>query len=474
MNAIQQLAIYIFILLYFVQSSLYAQGNREERKCLAASEENNRQLQCISIEQLSGALDLTAPTNTLYTLIGATPETIITPKSGDEFAFSFLPQAVDAFGNDQFAIGLELNPGLMRLPERVEISDVFSNSISENGRRFARARQLSRFSFTSAVSRTPSTGNGTQFGLGLSFTHDSKSALNNGEEFFECVDESKKSIDRTGLEFQNAITLIRKALNGTKIDNQEKNNIITAILTGDKGLTENQIRIMLSQRGIVEDVITGIIPELVTANGSINAATIKAFGKIHSNCIQRVSRWNRSALSLGFAGYYTDVESVSGDADSTDETMVKTSAGSTGGAGGWFSYAFPFGKAESSDSQIILHARSTQNLLRAVSSGDGEIIEEIDLTSVGLRYTRQFSATLNQMDANARATRGFLEVSFSREDSSVSGDDDFLQFGIGAEFKIRRGIFFQFVFGDTVGSNVDRAPNLSGQFKWSISDSSVE
>src|SRR5689334_1406025 len=79
---------------------------------------------CVTAGDLLGKLDLAVPENALFALMGATPETVIRPKMGDKFATSILPQIVDALGNEQYALALEVNPGLLMMPKEFSAEDL--------------------------------------------------------------------------------------------------------------------------------------------------------------------------------------------------------------------------------------------------------------------------------------------------------------------------------------------------------------
>ena len=85
---------------------------------------------CLSKDDITEKLDLTAPANPLFTLMGSSPETVIKPTPGEKLTVSFLPELVDAFGNEQTGFAVEIRPSLFFLPKRFTISELGGVSVS--------------------------------------------------------------------------------------------------------------------------------------------------------------------------------------------------------------------------------------------------------------------------------------------------------------------------------------------------------
>lgn len=123
----------------------------------------------------------------------------------------------------------------------------------------------------------------------------------------------------------------------------------------------------------------------------------------------------------------------------------------------WTSYSRPiFGNSGS----LILHARYSENVLVPDTENEGQyFIRDETLVGVRLRRGDERRAVL-------------FEASYVDEKASAGDvDDEYTTALIGVEFKVAESLWIQLAFGDTFGSNQDKAPALSGQFRWAASKS---
>ncbi len=197
-----------------------------------------------------------------------------------------------------------------------------------------------------------------------------------------------------------------------------------------------------------------------------------AFDRLSRNlvdrCTQEVRPWNRNVYGAGAAIYHTTTSLLPAAAPGM-MAMVRMAddLGDVTGFGAWASAAVK-SPLTPKTGQFTFHGRYTDNLVRERGTGDEKIVERVDGWSAAARYTHQFSASKDQKRRNARAVRGFIEAAYTEEEFG-NITDEFWQAGIGAEIQVRKDMFFQFVVGDTFGSEIDRSTYLSGQFKWSFS-----
>jgi hypothetical protein len=470
-------------------SSLADNTNRdtseEDSPCILSGDRD----QCIAKSNLLGHLDLAAPTNPLFTLMGSTPENVITPKTGDEFMFSFLPRAVDAFGEDNFAIALEVNPGLIMLPDQIAVADLgFFEDKPMYGENLSTARLLSQFSFTLVANRKTGDIDATQYGIGLSYNYDTKNPLINNDDYRSCVSlkQSELNDSATVFEYQSRVldqALLDLGVKGGELESkrlaikqklaalQVVNTISIVSVLNTEGVTfseaGDQVEIKLRNENtktvnLAEDYISeNFFDKVKSALQSYNKLVDLLHTRV-SSCSRQVSKWNRDVFASGLAVYRSDISSLSGSIGN-----AAISEGDATGFGAWLSMAFETSFADT-EGQFIVHARYNDDIVRKRGSDDGLLIERVDLWSVGGRYTHQLSTKSRESAIDMGDVRGFIEAAYYDEEFN-SIDDSYWQAGVGAEIEIRDGLYFQFVFGDTFDSEIERSTYLSGQFKWSLS-----
>ena len=153
---------------------------------------------------------------------------------------------------------------------------------------------------------------------------------------------------------------------------------------------------------------------------------------------QKNQDWNASSWDIGLAGFRTDTESDS----------------ESGGAL-WTS----LGLKVRDNGQLIFHFRHSENELRPMDNDAGLTFSATDRTTIGarLRYGNSRGALL-------------LEVVGTREenvDESIEG----AQYLIGAEYRLRDGIWMQLGVGDSSGDLTEDSDLVySGQIRWAFSE----
>ncbi len=464
----------------------------------------------ISKDDLLGSLDLAAPANPLFTLMGATPEKVIKPKPGESFMFSYLPDAVDAFGQENTSIGIEINPGNLMMPEYLSPQALRSDANGESVSRIApfgnsqqRAAFLSQFTLSAAYIEKNGDTDSSQYGLGLSYVYDGKSAIYNGRDFRDCVKESDPvyvEILDNAVPFGNKVRSILaktdipaiayqevvQAADNEYIDAQSASRFpdfktafektqITIPSVGPNGAVQS------SQRALTAEEISEILSHLGPIVPAYTKEQLDLINTAMQECGELVTRWNRPVYGGGVSFYHTDI-------DQPNETMLGTQTDVPEDESGWGIWASaslpsPFGtetktvvngySEEVSNGQFVISARYNDGLIRDRKVGDETITESVDGWSLGGRYVHQLAASQDQKTVNARAFRAFVEAAYSQEEFGDI-DDEFYQLGIGAEFQLRKDLFFQFIIGDTFNSDIDRSTYLTGEFKWSFSSLSAQ
>lgn len=389
---------------------------------------------CITEDEILGALDLTTPDNALFSLMGSAPETVIRPKVGDKLSVSMLPQVVDAFGNEDYSIGIEVNPGLLMMPETYTMRELIDGNPS-----FNRARNFSRVTFSAAASQQTSGQTTATYGLGVNFNFDSGSpmqALAQGT-YGNCIRDSYSDASK-----------------------DQNPNLAGAILEV-QGKVEDESSGQLSAEEVIAEA------ERIIQTDPKYEYLRKAPKDIVQKCVARAAPWNRKVVGGGAAVIHTDIEAAENDT-MMQMAMSQTDSEETGAAA-WFSYAGP-SPLDDDNGQIAFGAKLNENLSRERKSGDDTITETYDGWQLGVRYTHRLASSKSSAGVEETSFRGFAELAYAEE---KFGDirDEYTQAGIGFEVQLQKNLYFQAVIGDTFGSSIDRDTYLSGQFKWSFSRS---
>ncbi|MCR9260900.1 MAG: hypothetical protein NXH95_14345 [Pseudomonadaceae bacterium] len=359
---------------------------------------------CLSTDDLLGKLDLTVPSNPLFTLFGSSPETVIKPAPGEKITASFLPDLFDALGNEQQAFAIEIRPALFMAPDKFTRSELFGESVdglegsAERAQKWARTKRWSPL--TTHIAATESDDESSRIGVGFSYVRDSADPLFSSA-FGDCLSNITRDDD-----------VIRKA---------------AELVAGDPSLDPAE------------------------ALEQASAMFPSPDAEIES-CVKSSSPWNRTIWSVGGAAYRTD----------TDSTSALTDTES--GYGFWASYARPLG----SSGQLLFHLRYSEDLLADREIEDETITLPVDTTTVAMRYTQSLSGDGVDAPLGSNVIRAFFEAGYFEEELEMV-DDEYFQAGLGFEFRVRRDLYFQLVFGDTFGSDLDRDLYLNGQVKWSFS-----
>lgn len=420
-------------------------SEEKEKNCLFSGSDMkiDEDANCLAASDILGGLNLTTPENSLFTLLNATPDTVIRPKSGDKFGLSLLPQAVSAFGENQYAVGFEINPGLLVMPKSFSANDLAgvrqAGAFSDSYKTMQRAKFLSKFSISGMASRSTDGQEIARHGLGLNYNFDTGSPLYSQKKYGKCMGTYLKS---TRDEFTNQLDTIVNSL----MSDQEK-------LKADfqKKYPRTAVTVV-ALRNFASELSSEKLRKSDWFKNSYQTALQKGVKK----CVDEASPWNRDTYGGGVAFYHSDVTEPTPLMDDTEQI-------SADGFGIWAATTQPVGK----NGQIALSAKYNDDLIRERKQGEGTITETVDGWLIGARYTHDVSAD------NAQALRYFVEAAYAEEDFGMI-KDDFTQAGIGVEAQIQDNLFFQATIGDTFGSEIDRSTYLSGQFKWSFSKAAAK
>jgi hypothetical protein len=188
---------------------------------------------------------------------------------------------------------------------------------------------------------------------------------------------------------------------------------------------------------------------------------VKSVKTVVDACVAEAAPWNRDVYAFGVAAYNSSIQETSAT-PAPGQSLPKENET---GFGVWASASLQgpiFRKSKSS--QLTLHARYTENMVRDRKVGSNTVTETVDGWQVGARYTQRLAG----IDGGDQQFRLFIEGAYVEEKFGAI-DDEFAQAGIGFEVQIQKDLFFQAVIGDTFDSDIDRGNYLSGQLKWSFS-----
>ena len=394
-----------------------------------------------------GKLDLTVPDNALFTLMGSSPETVIKPKVGDSFSATLLPQALNALGEEETSLGVEINPGLLSMPDRYKFSD-FGKETKE-GRRLSTAANLSRFKLSLAATRSNGDTDVTRFGAGIHYTWAQGSPFNSSiqRRYSEClraeIGEGSPDVARDYIR--------------TKID---------SLILEKKRARPNAPEIDLEREASTE-VAAGLQTD------KAYQALVKAQTEQGTKCSTKIegTEWNRNVYGVGLAVIHTQTDSPDMEQSSTGDAMTaianmvmedQKDLDETGAAL-WASASHGLGK----NGQITATIQYSENFARQREENGQKINETYDGWRVGARYTYLLAAEESDV-TSVRAVRGFVEAAYGEEEFGMI-DDQFTQAGIGLEIQLQKNLYVQAIVGDTFDSEIDRSTYLTGQVKWSFS-----
>ena len=433
---------------------------QDESRCLSSSLDENA---CLKKSDLLGSLELTTPSSPLFTLSGSTPENVIVPKPGDNLLITFLPQAINSLNQENTAIGFEINPGLLIMPEYLAVKEL------ESGGELALAKFLSQFNFTGSLEKVSSdTENYTRYGFGGSYIYDTKSAFINNKDYRGCISGFE---DSSIIAADEALELFTGIQNILEVNDVAPRTSLIEKLEVQK-LTRVEIHNLLREAGMKSEKIPGAILGIQSLrNLHLDSVASEKFYSGIKECGEIYSKWNRDIYGFGFAYYNTDINLTPAvtETDTPDSTLEGVDNLEDDGFGFWASAAFEanlFGEG-----QLIFSGRLLESQIRERTTNDNQTVtENVDVVGAGARYTHQFSSSKVR---ETKAVRGFIEAGYYEEDFSEI-NDNYFQAGIGAEFQLNKDLFFQAVVGDTFGSEIERSTYLSGQIKWSFSTTGAE
>lgn len=409
---------------------------------------------CLSDADFESRLDLTVPSNALFTLMGAAPDNVIRPVPGEKITASFLPDLADALGNKEAGFAVEVRPALFITPDRYtygELQGQVQQALSGSADRVAklgRAKRWAPFNATIAVSRGEEGVQPERAGLGVNYTYDSADPMFSSE-YGNCLADRAKPLD---------VQAQRQALETVDLAaRQAAEKAAEQATQQSAGQPPEQIAQRAAQAA------DRAAAEINADSARLQAALDKAYealkGKIDGivdACARESSPWNRNMLAAGIAAYRSSP---------TDDTVEAES-----GFGLWFSKSFKLGDS----GQLIVHGRHTDDALQEAQIAGVKALHPTDNTSIGMRYTRSVTGDGPTESLSSDIVRGIVEIGSIREKIEGQPTDDYWQVALGAEFRLQRNLYFQVLFGDAKGSIQDRDEFFNGQIKWSFSSAAMK
>lgn len=261
----------------------------------------------LSKSDLEPKLKFDVPSSAGFAILGVSPESVLTPRKGSEFAIGLL-NGLDQQGNFQSGIAIEANPYFWTLPERIQLDKY----LNDKGYRL-----WSGFSFSLATaSGQEDADKADRIGFGVNYTYDFDDPLFS-PDLSKCIFRVQDEIGDEYLRERQAIGAAEAA--GRDLDDESASAAV--------GRTADVAR-------------TGLIERLQ-----------KAGAERTEQCYRDLARWNRTVFQLGLAVHNSEV----GGESPIDEN----------GQSAWVSYSRGLG----THYQLTLHVDYGDDLLIANDDG---------------------------------------------------------------------------------------------------------
>ena len=364
----------------------------------------------ITLEDLSGRFDLAVPQSPAFTMLGLSPENVI---SGDVFRTAALGvlQGLDARGNLQSGIALDFRPYIaIRGPKAT----------------------LARYSAKGAWAYR------TLSNLQMSF------ATASGKNESDRADRQSVGIRVTLWQQNDAANFNSSpALDYVPADiaRHEPGELHTDPETGEsvvKGTVASCYTEYLQAAAKSTDIVPITDDEMSQVESTLADNARLAVTKCLAPYKQKY--WNSGSLELGIAGYRSKVNPL-------DES----------GSGAWLAYSYAFNDR----AQLAASASKINDRLEPLKDSPGEY-RLVDETNAGLRFR------LGSPRGSLMVEGQWVEA------VTGGTTEDYTRASAGLEFMIFGDIWVQLAVGKAFGTDAfDEDPIYSGQFRFGFSDKSI-
>ena len=366
----------------------------------------------IKLADLAGRFDLAVPQSPAFTILGLTPENVV---SGDVFRTTALGvlQGLDARGNLQSGIAVDFRPYIAIRGAKSTLAD-YNNSDKKTP--LTRLLSNTQLSFATASGQSDS-DRADRMSLGLRVT------------LWQQNDPANfKSSPALAYVPPEGHTHKPEAL-GEDPETGEK------VFKGTVASCYNEY---LAAAAKSPDIVPITDDEMTQVETTMAENARKAVSKCLAPYKEKY--WNTGSLELGVAGYRSKV-------DPLDES----------GSGAWLAYSYAFNER----AQIVARASKVNDRLEPLEDNAGEY-RLVDETNAGLRF--RFGTP-----------RGSMMVEGQWVEAKTGGvTEEYTRASAGFEFMLFGDIWLQLAVGKAFGTDAfDDDPIYSGQFRFGFSDKSV-
>jgi hypothetical protein len=359
----------------------------------------------------SASIDLAVPDSPAFAVLGLNPNNVDRPGSPREFATS-LVQGVDANGNLQTGVAIEISPYMLLKGKETTLSDYQSKKS---------VRFLSRTMFTFATAKG-ATGDdkAARVATGLKVTPWDRGDPRMDEDLVKCMVDAV-SIPLSQEEKLRELSRKRSDLdvNISEANEKEKKKLITV-----KESLDHQYYDLRNE-----------------SEAELNKKVKSTIEACRKSTEFRSNLWNKSSWSIGAAPVFL---SSTGKAEELGYS----------GVGLWTSVALRIGKR----GQAIFNVRYRDNEEIPDEDNAGKFIEQDSFLAGGrIRYG---SPVFN---INAE---GMYIIENKESDQE---DDDMFRYGLGAEYNAAKDVWLVFSIGTESGNNEGNEIYVLGnmRFAWS-------
>jgi hypothetical protein len=376
--------------------------------------------------------DSIVPASPAISALGVSSETVINPKSPDEFALGLI-NGFDPNGNFQNGLAMDFNPALL----------FFGNDITIDGyRENTTTRLLTNTQFSIATTKSDSTEDkSSQLAVGLHLTPWIQDDPRLNRAHLNCIGTALVPKELDSVERKTNIELTEKRKNA-------KRSLDAAIVSGNA----EQVR----QQNIA---FQAAIDTIAKFNIEIKARRDHP-KKVLETCRNdfKENHPNAGGWSIGITPTWLSKE---GDLDNLDYT----------GSTIWTSIATRLGPGKDSLGKITLHAKYRADELAPVAGGNNTFFERDTLTLAG---NFSFDGKKNILNDHLQDSKFTFEGAYFDADAEgTTNDDKYYQLSANAQFhvpNIGNNIWLDISFGKTYGREGDDESFGKASFNWAFND----
>lgn len=445
---------------------------------LAAGQEPEKKAEAAVNEQkLRTAMeDLTVPDSPALTVLGASSEEVIRPKSPRELALSFTN---GAFGNDGINAGFALDTAPYLLFRQDDIT------LGSYNKKYSLDRHLSRTELSLATAKVgDDDADGVAAAIGFRYT-----PWDRGDPFWTGSEDSTVSCFRDRLtenfEALDAIYISRNNLRGLVVDDGdaefidevppliddfEKKEAELAQLIKDAAKDEEITKKRDEVKAAKDKLGPSFVDKLDEYKGLAKDEdlNIKQKGEIATACRKEFKdgSWNASSLTFGLAPTWTSDDGSYEDLEWS-------------GLAAYATLAYGFEEFNSSPllkdgSQLLFHARYRSEEIVPDEDVAGGSFEQDTLILAG-----QFRFALGQAllsdGAKGRDLNTLLEIGYIDANRTGADDEKFWRWAVGAEIALfgSDNTYFQVTAGSDEGDDESGDAFVLGALKFGFSSDSL-